>query len=318
MPRFDVSALGETMLRLSVPSGNRLTNLKQLDVHAGGAETNVLSALSALGRNCSWLSALPDNDLGRFVLRELAAANIDTSSVVSKGDRVGTYYVEFAASPRPINVIYDRTNAAITELSPADINWDYLLDTRVLHLTGITAALSESCYEIVLEACKRAKTKNVNVSFDVNYRSKLWSPKLAKEKLEPILKLIDILICGEGDAETVFGFTGSAKSILEGLQRLSNAKHSVLTQSSQGSSTLLNNELVQVDAMNAEIVDRLGAGDAFSAGVIDGFLDDDLIAGMKRGSVLSSLALTQHGDMITTSRPELNTLLSQQGSSVSR
>ena len=107
------------MLRLSVPSGDRLTKLRQLDVHAGGAETNVLGALSALGRRCGWVSALRDtDDLGQFVLRELAAACIDSSAVILKPGRIGTYYVEFAAAPRAIQVIYDRADAAVSTLKP--------------------------------------------------------------------------------------------------------------------------------------------------------------------------------------------------------
>ncbi len=283
--------------------------MRQLDVHAGGAETNVLGALSALGRRCGWVSALPDNDLGRFVLRELAAARIDSSAVVVKEGRVGTYYVEFAAAPRAVQVIYDRAAAAVSSLTPDDIDWEYLLGTRVVHLTGITAALSPGCYDIILAACKRAKDAGVTVSFDVNYRSKLWSAADAREKLEPVLKLVDILICGEADAQTVFGIEGSPESVLEGLKNLSNAAHVVLTRSDAGSATLMGGDLVQVEAGAAEMVDRLGAGDAFAAGVIDGFLDGDVTEGMRRGTALAGLALTQHGDMVSTTRAELEGLL---------
>lgn len=309
MPRFEVTAFGETMLRLSVPSGRRLTRMRQLDVYAGGAETNVLGALGALERRCGWVSALPDNDLGRFVLRELAAARIDSSAVVAREGRVGTYYVEFAAAPRAVQVIYDRTDSAVSSLTPDDIDWEYLLGTRVVHLTGITAALSRGCYDITLAVCKRAKDAGVTVSFDVNYRSKLWSAADAREKLEPLLKHVDILICGEADAQTVFGIEGSPETVLQGLKNLSNAAHVILTRSDAGSVTLMGSDLVQVEAGAAEMIDRLGAGDAFSAGVIDGFLDGDIIAGMRRGTVLAGLALTQHGDMVSTTRAELESLL---------
>ena len=309
VPSFEVTAFGETMLRLSVPSGQRLTKMRQLDVHVGGAETNVLGALSSLGRRCGWVSALPATDLGRFVLRELAAARIDSSAVVLKAGRIGTYYVEFAAAPRAVQVIYDRADAAVSTLTPGDIDWDYLLDTRVLHLTGITAALGPGCYDVTLEAYKRAKDVNVTTSFDVNYRSKLWSAETAKEKLEPILKNVDILVCGEGDAQTVFGLSGSPEAVLEGLKDLSGAAHIILTRSDEGSAVLIDGELVQVEAGAAEMIDRLGAGDAFTAGVIDGFLDGDIVEGMRRGTALAGLALTQHGDMVSTSRPELGGLL---------
>ena len=308
-PNFEVTAFGETMLRLSVPSGHRLTRMRQLDVHAGGAETNVLGALGALERRCGWVSALPDTDLGGFILRELAAARIDTLAVILKPGRIGTYYVEFAAAPRAVQVIYDRADAAVSTLTPDEIDWKYLLDTRVLHLTGITAALSPGCYNIVLEACQRAKDANVTVSFDVNYRSKLWSAEAAREKLTPLLNYTDILVCGEGDAGTVFGISGSPETVLAQLRDLSGAAHVILTRSDVGSATLVDGELLQVEAGAAELLDRLGAGDAFTAGVIDGFLDGDIVAGMRRGTVLAGLALTQHGDMVSTSRAELGGLL---------
>ena len=318
MPKFDVTAFGETMLRLSVASGARLTKFHQLDAHVGGAETNVLAALCSLDRRCGWVSGLPDNDLGRFVLRDLMAAKIDASAVVTIGDRVGTYYVEFATVPRPINVIYDRAGSGVTQLNRDGIDWEYLLDTRVLHLTGITAALSQGCYDIVKDACKRAREKGVTVCFDVNYRSKLWSPDTAKEKLTPILEDVDMLICGEGDAETVFHISGSEIEVLKGLQALSDATHVILTRSHQGSCTLLEGQLIEVAAKAADVIDRLGAGDAFAAGVIDGYLDGNIVLGMKRGSVLSALALTQRGDMVYTTRNELEALLASGSSTLSR
>ena len=176
-------------------------------------------------------------------------------------------------------------------------------------MTGITAALSEGCYDVVLEACRRAKNKKVTTSFDVNYRSKLWSAEVAKAKLEPVLQGVDLLICGEGDAATVFGMSGPPEAVLQQLRDLSGAAHVVLTRAGQGSATLLGTELVQVGAGVADMVDRLGAGDAFTAGVIDGFLEGDIVQGLRRGTVLAGLALTQHGDMVTTSRAELELLL---------
>lgn len=318
MPRFDVTALGETMLRLSVPSGERLRLMRGLEVHLGGTETNTCAALASLGRRCAWVSALPAHDLGDYALTELRKANIDTSAVVRTGERIGIYFVEFANAPRPINVIYDRAHAAVTTLSTDDVGWDYLLDTRVLHLTGITPALSETCYELTLEAARKAQETGVTVSFDLNYRSKLWSAQAARAGLEPILQHVDLLICGQGDAETVFGLSGDSKSILQALRSLSSAKNIVLTRSSQGAATLLNSELIEVEARAVNVVDRIGAGDAFSAGVIDGFLDGDLAQGLERGTVLSALALVQRGDMLFTSREELTRLLDTTVSGVNR
>lgn len=297
------------MLRLSVPVGEHLETMPGLTVHLGGAESNVCAALASLGRRCSWLSRVPTGPLGRYVLRTLRAAGIDTSAVVlAEHERLGTYYVEFATPPRTTEVVYDRSGAAITELTVDEVDWDVLLNTRVLHLTGITPALSMSCFELVLEAAKRAKTRGVTVSFDVNYRSKLWSPGAAEHHLKTILPNVDILICGQGDAQTVFGLEGSAEDVLRALHKLTPAKHIVLTQSLEGASALLEGELVHVPARPVEMVDRLGAGDAFAAGVLDGYLEGNMRSGLEKGVVLSALILAQHGDMLVTTPEEVGTL----------
>lgn len=319
MTRFDVTTLGEAMLRLSVPPGQHLETMTGLNVHLGGAESNVCAALASLGRHCSWLSRVPTGPLGRFVLRTLKAASIDTSTVVLADDvRLGTYYVEFATLPRATEVVYDRSGAAITGLTVDEVDWDVLLDTRVLHLTGITPALGSSCFELVLEAAIRAKARGVTVSFDVNYRSKLWSPEEAEERFKTILPQADILICGQGDAHTVFGLEGSTEDILASLHNLTPAEHVVLTQSREGASMLLEGELFHVPAREVEVIDRLGAGDAFAAGVLDGYLHGDVRSGLEQGAVLSALILAQHGDMLVTTPEEIGALLGRTSSILNR
>ncbi len=306
-PRFELTSFGESLLRFSVAEGKHLETMTNLDVYLGGAEINLCSALAALNRKTAWLSALPDNPLADFTLRQLRAANINIEAVIKlRNSRLGTYYIEFAKPPRATNVIYDRASSAITKLRAEDINWDYLLDTKVLHLTGITPALSEELTEIVLEIIKRAKAKGIIISFDVNYRSKLWSSIKAAKVLKQILPDVDILICGEADAIDLFGLNEVAKETLLALAELSDAKHIILSQASKGASTLINDELVQIKAKKVDVIDRLGAGDAFAAGVIDGYLDGDIVQGMQRGIVLSAFVLGQYGDMLATNRAELD------------
>lgn len=319
MSRFDVTALGEPLLRLSVPAGQPFGSATALDLHLGGSESNVCAALAGLGRRCALHTRVPTGPLGRFVLRTLRAAGVDTSGVVAAdGTRLGTYYTLFAAPPRPVEVIYDRADSAFTGLTVDAVDWDALLDTRVLHLTGITPALSPGCFELVLEAARRAKAKGVTVSFDVNYRSKLWSPEKARESLSAVLPSTDLLVCGGVDAQAVFGLSGSDREVLAALHDLSGAAHVVLTRSHEGAATLLAGELVRVPAKEATVLDRLGAGDAFAAGVLDGFLDDDLVAGLERGAALSALVLGQRGDMLTATRGELETVLNGSASRLNR
>src|SRR5687767_6354784 len=181
-PRFDVTSLGEMLLRLSVPSGERLENTNQLDVYPAGTEANVLSLLSRLERKTYWAGALPKNPLGQLAANALRTAGVDTNGIIwNEGGRLGTYYVEFGAPPRGIQVTYDRAYSCMAQLKPDEIDWDSLFDAKLLHLTGITPALSPSCHEIVERALKETEQRSIPVSFDVNYRQKLWNKDEAQK-----------------------------------------------------------------------------------------------------------------------------------------
>jgi len=317
--RFDLTTLGEIMLRYSVPAGQRLEEMQQLEAHPGGAEGNVCSALAGLGRRCAWVGGLPDNPLGKMIVRRLRAAGIDTAAVVlAREARLGTYYVEFATPPRPIQVIYDRANSAAANMTPAEINWAYLLDARIIHLTGITPALSESCRQVVREVVERAKMAQVPISFDVNYRSKLWSEAEAAETLRPLIQGIELFICGRSDAQSLFGFKGEDRQVLDALQSLTQARRVVLTLGDAGAIALDEGRFLQQSAIPAQVIDRLGAGDAFASGLLDGWLDGSLAEGLRRGAALAALALAQHGDMLVVSRAEMNAVLASAGGGIIR
>ena len=319
MSRFEVTALGEAMLRLSVPPGERLETMTRLDVHLGGAELNVCAALASLGRRCAWLSRLPEGPLGRFVLRAARAAGVATPGVsLAAGARLGAYYVEFAAPPRATEVIYDRAGSAFTGLSAALVDWEPLLDTRALHLTGITLALGEGPFSAAREAARRAKAQGVLVSLDLNYRRKLWSPQEAARRLADVLPFVDLLVCARADARTVFGLGDAPETVLGALHDLCPAENIVLTCAQDGAVARLAGELVHAPASAAAVLDRIGAGDAFSAGLLDGWLDGDLRAGLARGAALSALALAQRGDLLVTSREEMNAVVERSPSTVNR
>src|SRR5512143_2184040 len=216
--RYDVTTLGELMLRLSVRSGDRLETTDHLDVHPAGAEANVATLLARLGRKISWIGALPNNPLGRLAANALRVAGVDTSSIIQRENgRIGTYYVEFGELPRGIQVTYDRACSCATELHVNEIDWESLLDTRLLHLTGITPALSSSCHEVVSEAVQKAKARGVPISFDINYRQKLWAEEEAAESLSPLIQNAEILFCSQTDAMRLFHFTGSRQEIAQKL-----------------------------------------------------------------------------------------------------
>jgi 2-dehydro-3-deoxygluconokinase len=244
-------------------------------------------------------------------------AGVDLGGVHWCGDgRMGTYFVEFSAPPRPIQVIYDRANSCATQLTPGTVNWETLLSTRLLHLTGITPALSPSCRSIVSEAVVRARQAGVAVSFDVNYRQKLWSAQEATAALTPLLRQADLLFCGHGDAQRLFHCTGDPPSALRQLAEQTSAEVVVMSVGAAGALAWHGGQVLQVDAVPVAIVDRLGAGDALAAGVLDGWLDGDLERGLRTGVLLAGLALAQHGDMVVTTRQEVESLLSAAGGSV--
>ena len=305
-PRFDLTALGEMLMRLSVPSGKRIEYASQFEVHPAGAEANVATLLARLERQTCWFGALPDNPLGRFAVNALRLAGVSTDGVAWKDrGRMGTYYVEFGEPPRGIQVTYDRSYSCATQLQPDEINWDLLLDTRLLHLTGITPALSPSCLEIVTEAIRGAKERHVPVSFDINYRQKLWSEAEAAQTLRPLIQGVELLFCSQADAARLFHCTGSMHEVAQGVLGLSNARHVLVTFAEQGALLWNGKEWKHEPARPTRILDRLGAGDALAAGVIHGWLGDDLNAGLRYGVTLAALALSQYGDMVITNKSEL-------------
>lgn len=319
MPRFDLTTLGETMLRLSVPTGERLDDARSLRVEVGGSESNVCVALSRLGRRTGWVSRLPDHALGNAILRTLRADGVDVSAVRrAPNERVGTYFIEYATAPRTIQVIYDRADSAAARMTPEDVDWDYLLDTRVLHLTGITAALSESCYAVVTEAMRRARAAGVTISFDVNYRAKLWGAAMAATQLRPLVADADVLFCKGADAALLFGCTGEPRELVTQLKTLTRAHTLYSTFGKHGAVMLAGDEFAQRAAIPVQIVDRIGSGDALAAGVLDGLLDGDPRAGLERGIALAAIALTQHGDRALTSRAELDAVMAEHGRDVAR
>jgi 2-dehydro-3-deoxygluconokinase len=319
LPCFDVTSLGESMLRFSVPVGERLDDAQSLDVEIGGAESNVCIALARLDRRCGWVGRLPNHALGNAVVRALRADGVDVQAIKRvPNERLGTYFIEYATQPRAISVIYDRADSAAARMTVDDVDWDYLLDTRVLHLTGITAALSDNCYAIVEEAMGRARAAGVRVSFDVNYRAKLWDAPTAGTKLRPLIAEADLLLCKSADAALLFDCTGEPRDQMRSLQQLTRAQAIYCTFGANGAALLQNEQFIQEPAIAVQIVDRIGSGDAFAAGVLDGWLDNDEKDGLRRGVALAAIALSQHGDRVLTGRAELQAVMAQTGHDIAR
>ena len=319
MPRFDVTTIGEGQLRYSVPLGAHLERASQLDVNVTGTEANVTSLLSRLGWRCGWVSALPRNPLGKRVADEYAQSGLDLSAVVWRdGGRLAIYYVEFGSPPKGTQVYYDRKGTCFVNMTREDIDWDYLLDTRLLHISGLSVPLSPSINAILAEAVERARAAAIPVSFDMNYRSRIWTTDEAAAAIAPFLRAIDLLFFARGDAERMYGFRGTPEDIVRQLGELTSASAIVTSLSSDGIIAWDRKSMHIEPAKRIEVVDRIGAGDAMVAGVLHGWLQGDLFKGLRYGVLTAALCLTHYGDGVYTSRAELEDLLDRPDADIVR
>jgi len=310
MPRFDVTTYGEGGLRLSVPVGSRIETTNVFEVDVSATEANVLGALSRLGWRCGWFSALPATAPGRRVAHAFRVAGIDLSAVHWREQgRIGCYYVEYAEPPRATTVLYDRKDTCFAQLPLADVDWGYLLDTRHIHLTGLTYPLSDNTAAIIPAIVSRAREAGVTLSFDVNHRSLLWSVAECRERLLPLFRHIDLLFCSRRDAANVFGCEGSPEQAATQLLELSGAAEVVMSLSDDGVLAAGAAGIQRHAAHPVKVVDRIGAGDALAAGVLHGWLKGDLSTGLRYGTAMAALAMSQRGDMVITHAQELDALI---------
>ncbi|MCS7240420.1 MAG: sugar kinase [Candidatus Bipolaricaulota bacterium] len=322
---YDLVTFGETMIRLSPPNFQRLEQTTSLDVNVGGAELNVAVAAQRLGLRCAYVTRLPDNPLGRMIANKAREHGIDVSSIVwTKEDRVGLYFVEFGASPRASSVLYDRANSAMAKIRPGEVKWDALFTgTKVFHTTGITPALSPSAAEATKEAVKKAKEKGTMVSIDLNYRARLWSPEEARKVMTELVSQADLLITTEEDAERVFGVKEDAfEKVAERLSQMFKNLQVVAITIRETPSVWRNTwtalaysagKVFRAPVFDIEIVDRVGAGDAFAGGFLYGYLTKGVEAALQYGVALSALKQTNPGDLVWATKEECERILAGAG-----
>ncbi len=325
----EIVTFGEAMVRLSPPNFRRIEQTQSLDVQIGGAELNTAVALSRLGRQSSWVSRLTDNALGRLIVDRARAAGVDVRHLVfTPNDRVGVYFVEFGASPRASGVLYDRKDSAISHVEPGMIPWaEVFYGAKWFHLTGITPALSQSAAETTREALKAARTMGTQISIDLNYRHKLWSPTDAGRWMREFMQTCDVLITTEEDVEKVFGIKGDdyasvSRRLIDEFPlkvvAITLRDNPLVWRNSWTAVAYKGGELYTTRSHEVEIVDRLGAGDSFAAGLIHGLLDNDLQKGLDWGVALSALKHTIPGDFAWVTRDEVESLLKGGGLRISR
>jgi len=331
----DVVTFGEAMIRLAPPHFERLEQTSSLDVQIGGGELNVAVGVSRLGLKSAWVSRLPKNALGRLLQNRVRQAGVDTSHLVwADGGRVGLYFVEFGAAPRASSVLYDRAHSAISAIQPAEVNWSKVFEgVQWFHTSGITPALSDTAAAATREALEAAHVAGVTVSYDLNYRGKLWSPEKAQAVQESLMEYVDVLITTEEDTSVVFKIKAEGKTDERGFTQVSAESYKEVAKKLADkfkfqavAITLRENPLVWRNTWTAiayaegkfyedvtyelEIVDRIGGGDSFSAGFIYGCLvKKSYEAAVRYGNAFSALKHTNPGDFNWATLAEAEGLL---------
>lgn len=285
-----IVTFGEIMLRLAPEGYYRFVQAEKYGATYGGGEANVSVSLANYGLDSAFVTKLPKHEIGQAGVNSLRRFGVDTSSIVRGGDRVGIYYLEKGASQRPSKVIYDRAGSAIATADESDFDWDKIFEgAEWFHFTGITPALSDNVAKITLEACKVAKSKGITISCDLNYRNKLWSKEKAGQVMGELCQYVDVCIANEEDASDVFGIkakdtdvtTGKVnhegyKDVAKQLTDRFGFKKVAITLRGSISANDNNWAAMLYDGQDyyfsknylMHIVDRVGGGDSFGAGLI--------------------------------------------------
>jgi 2-dehydro-3-deoxygluconokinase len=336
-----IITFGEIMLRLATPDHQRVSQATSFNASFGGGEANVAVSLANFGLQTEFITSLPENDLGQAVIMELRKYGVGTNHIIRGGERLGIYFLETGSVSRPSKVIYDRAHSSVAGIKPGMINWDMVFkNASWFHWTGITPAISEGAAFVCMEAIGAAKSKGIKVSCDLNFRKNLWKwGKTAGEVMPDLVMECDIILGNEEDAEKVFGIkpdggnvTGGhinatkyqsvciklkkqfpkAKKIIITLRGSINADHNTWSGVLYNGEKLFEAPEYQI----THIVDRVGGGDSFMAGIIFGILNypgDDQKA-LNFAVAASCLKHTIPGDFNLVSVSEVEQLMKGDGS----
>lgn len=286
---------GELMLRLAPENYLRFAQCEKYEATFGGAEANVAVSLANYGVDVTFVTKLPAHEIGQAAVNSLRRFGVNTGKIIRGGERVGIYYCEKGASQRPSKVIYDRAHSAIADSKREEFDWEKIFEgAGWFHFTGITPALSDEMAEICLEACMKAKEKNITLSCDLNFRKKLWSKEKAGRIMGELCKYVDYCIANEEDAKDVFGIEADNSDIFGGkldrngyisvarklTDRFSFKGVAITLRESRSASDnnwsgmlYTNGKAYFSKEYDLHIVDRVGAGDSFGGGLIYALLN---------------------------------------------
>jgi len=304
---MDLVTFGEAMVRFSPPASQRLEQASSLAATVGGSELNVAVLAARLGLASRWVSRLPDNALGRMIEGRAREQGVDARVQWTADGRVGLYFVEIGGA-RVSSVLYDRAGSAISLVTPGSIDWaSVFAGARWYHVSGITPALSDGAAKVTAESLVAAKKAGLTVSYDLNYRSKLWSAKQARVVQEPLMEHVDVLIAGEDDARVIFG-AESAESLA---QRFGIDAVAITLRDNPCSATLAaDGKVYSAPRFEVESVDPIGAGDAFTGGLIVSRLEHrGWDEALRIATATAALKRTIPGDFCLVTRSEVDQLL---------
>lgn len=326
-----VITFGELMLRLGSPGFERLLQSPMLCATFGGGEANVAVSLAQLGVDSRYVTRLPANAIGDAAIRALRAEGVSTEFIVRGGSRMGIYFTETGASQRASTVLYDRANSAISEIPPDAVDWDRVMNGAAwFHVTGITPALGDKAAASTLASVAAAKRAGARISVDLNYRKKLWTQANAQKVMRPLMRDVDVVIANEEDLQCVLGIEVDGADVTSGSLDVESYRRAAqrvtkdlgppviaitlresLSASDNGWSAVLwdGKTLHQSQRYSVRLVDRIGGGDSFAAGLIYGMITGRAHdAALRFAVAASALKQTIPGDFNRVSLAEVDAL----------
>lgn len=333
-----IVTLGEILLRLSPQGNERFMQSTSFDVNYGGGEANVAVSLANYGHDVRFVSKVPKNPIGECAIASLRKLNVNCDYIVKGGERLGIYYLENGVSVRSSDVVYDRLNSAIATANVEDFDFDKIFsDVSLFHISGITPVISKKAAEITIEALKKAKQNNVLVSFDLNYRSKLWTTdvKEKQKKMSEAMQYVDICFGNAKDAAMALGYSDGKNDFINGnysiciseenmkkvLKRykfkyLVTSKRESISATDNVYSAIVcdENSIYSSKKYNIHIVDRVGSGDSFSAGFLHGILSGySMENSLEFAVAAAAIKHTIKGDFNLASEVEVMKLMESDG-----
>ncbi len=332
-----IVSFGEILLRLKAPGFERLFQSASLEATFGGSEANVAALLSEFGEKASFVTIVPDNAVGEAVCADLRKYGVETKDIVRKNGRLGIYFLEAGACQRPSTVVYDRADSCISNAESEDFNWEKIFEgAELFHVSGITPALSEKARRVTIEGMKAAKKAGLSVSMDINYRSKLWNYGVnASDVIKEMVNYVDYLISNEEHIRICLGITvpgydvtkeglpddyfvslcDKVSAVYPQLKAITLTKRRTYSSDNNDFSAVLYDVEKKMFFVSTKyhienIVDRVGAGDSFSGGLIYGFLNfDDKKQALEFATATACLKHTIPGDVAVLRKSEVEQLM---------